>query len=493
LDAKAMNEIESGLIKSCPVLFPLVLLLLICGWAAAATIETVDVDSLKRNVIVLPNGGKAMCIVYNDHNWHEVDVAVLSGAEVVDRDVCVEVKFDAMIPPDKIKLFGQQGAVILGEAEKFRLAAEQLKRDDNLWLCGELRQKKDGKGVELHVIHLAKQPPDLQKYENQIAAREKNKDAEGLIETGYKIEQLRKNNLSRFDQFDKLGLLRLRAWEKGLALKEAALKPDDVDGLFAVAQQWRDLCQNHSKFRQGVVRVLELDPDHPRASRVAEQELGLIKFEDKWMRDDQLQERINARKAAQEIQNRTNKAALDEQTRALAQAVANRPLLLARFQAALRTGAAAERAKAAEELGREAAASPDVGFGEAAVDILANLSDAGAVSPGLETALKSGVAELRGRIFEALVWRRRQEDAAALRLLARALSAEKNVETARLGVEALTALGGKAAAGVLVESLNTPERAVREECMDGLKTLTRQSLGTKEEWEEWWRNNKEEF
>src|SRR5208283_2998420 len=105
---------------------------------------------------------------------------------------------------------------------------------------------------------------------------------------------------------------------------------------------------------------------------------------------------------------------------------AERLNLLVRYQAALRSGDPATLAKAAADLGKAAAASPDAGFGTEAVEVLANLSAAAAVSPGLEAAVKSDFPEVRARVFEALAWRGRQEDPAALEALAKAFIAEKN-------------------------------------------------------------------
>ena len=79
----------------------------------------------------------------------------------------------------------------------------------------------------------------------------------------------------------------------------------------------------------------------------------------------------------------------------------------------------------------------------------------------------------------------------ALKVLTEALKAEKDVPTrARRRPEALVATNSKPAIGTLVASLAATEPTIRDEVVAGLKTATKQSLASKEEWENWWQNNK---
>lgn len=465
-----------------------VLLLGLCARGFAAAVESVDLDALPRNVIVLPNDTRAVFISYADRNWREADPQALATADEADKDICFEAKFEAAIAPDKIKLFGMALKVTLADRAKFRAVSGELKLDDNVWICGEAVPLPEGKGVAVRVTHLLRQPPDLQKYESQIAQREKKNDCEGLLETGCRIDQLRRNRQVNFDSFDRLRVLRNKAFEKGLALKEEALRRDDADGLFALAQQWRELLQNHSKFRACVEKCLKIDPDHPRAGLIAKQELGLSLFEGKWLREEQIKEIRSARSLDQERQTAAQKAAQEARQRAQAQAVSDRPRLLARHQLALQKNDPQARGEAVLALGGAAGNSQDSGFGESAVELLAGIKGAEAVQ-GLEASGRSGFPEVRRRVLEILVWRGRQQDAAAWDALPRVLAAEKDAETARAAVDALTALGGPAAVRVLVQSMAARDRAVCDEISDGLRLLTRQNISTREGWEAWWSKN----
>jgi hypothetical protein len=64
------------------------------------------------------------------------------------------------------------------------------------------------------------------------------------------------------------------------------------------------------------------------------------------------------------------------------------------------------------------------------------------------------------------------------------------LETAKAGIGALVALGSKPALGTLVASINNPESGIRQEIIGGLQSATKQTLATKEAWDEWWAKNK---
>src|SRR6185295_17000567 len=116
------------------------------------------------------------------------------------------------------------------------------------------------------------------RYDQRIGFLEKKNDFEALIDLGHRIEQQRTGNPTGFESFDKLGMLKNKAFENGLRLKEASLKRDDADGLFAVALQWKELLNRHSNFRMLAEKCLKIDPDHPKAKRFAD-ELGLVMYE----------------------------------------------------------------------------------------------------------------------------------------------------------------------------------------------------------------------
>ncbi|MFH0939372.1 MAG: HEAT repeat domain-containing protein [Planctomycetota bacterium] len=468
------------------------LLALWCASLSAGTLETVNMEDLPRKVINLPNNTTMTFISYGDRSWREIAMSVLTGSEVVDKDVCLEAKFDFALPPDKLKLFNSRGTVIVDDHSKFK-AASALKRGDNLFLCGELQTSKKEKGVELLVVMLAKELPDLQKYQRRIAMLEKKNDGDSLMETGHRIEELRKNAQFNLDEFDKLGLLRDKAWKTGLTIKMRALSRDDADAMFALALQWRDLLHNNSQFRMLAEQALRVDPDHPRAGVIAEQDLRLKKFEGKWLQESQIKDIQTARDQERRRLNEAERLAAEAKNRMLAKVIADRSILLIKAQIALRSSGQAAREKAIRALGEAISASLDAGFGEEAVDVLANLSDRAAVKPGLELAAQSGFPEVRRKVFAALVWRGRQQDDTALPVLGVALSAEKDSLTVCACVDALVSFGGNAAVRALMRGLMTDDRSAREEIIEGLKLIAKQQITSKEGWETWWSQNKDAF
>ena len=476
--------------------------LLLFAAAPALCADNVNVDELEHKFIKLPNGATVEIVVYNGHNWRLVDPAILLGNDDSDPDVCFETKFD-VLEKDHIKLFGQKGVIVLEDRSKLK-ALNELKRMDNVMLFGTLG--KVGGKLELRLVESLKIDPDLQRYDKLIAVMEKQAEAditaearknigERIVEMGHKIEQQRKQvmNIGIAD-FEKLGSLRDKAFKKGLTIKEGALRRDDADAVFDLALQWRELLRNNAKFRELVRRCLQIDPDHPKASRIAESEMGLFKFENsKWLEKAEVEKILQQRKLDQERLDTAQKAALEQKARELADAIKARPQLLIESQAAIRTDDAKGRQGAIASLGEAIWKTPDVGFGEEAVNILAGISDPAAIAPGLETAAKSEIPEIRREVLEALVWRGRQKDKSALAVLERVLKAEKDSSTARAGVDALAAMGGRSAASTLVASLGAPDNGVRDEIIEGLKAVVRQPINSKEGWEDWWSKNKDSY
>ncbi|HYF47758.1 MAG TPA: HEAT repeat domain-containing protein [Planctomycetota bacterium] len=471
-------------------------LILICSACAFSFAgDMVNVDELPHKTHQLPDGTKYTVITYGERNWRKVAPSVLEGLEATDRDICFEAKFDSVVPPDKLKLFGQQGTLIVSDRAEFKRLQTELRRTDNIWFAGELRKSKDGKSVELVLLHTLKQPKDLEKFELKIAALIKKGDFDGLIETGYLIEQQRTqggNLEGGIKWFDDMGTLKTKAFETGLNLKEKSLKRDDADGLFAVALQWKEIMRRYAKFRELVERVLKIDPGHPRAQKFAE-ELGLEKFEGVWLRKDEVARLKLQQKQNQDRLNEEQKNELERKRKALEEAVAQRPQLLSRYQASLRVSDPTARQAAIASFGEAIGKSPDAGFGLEAAEVLVNLSDPAAVSPGLEKAIKSEHADVRRVVYEGLIWRGAQEQSAAFDLLAAALRTEKDSNAAHSAVDSLVSMGGKPAAATLIACLAADDKIVREEVIDGLKQVTKQSLNSKEAWQDWWAKNKDTF
>ncbi len=479
------------------------LLLITLAFAAQAG-DAVNVDELTHSIIALPNGQRAEVILYKGINYRVVGVEVLVGNNAADPDVCFEAKFDSVTLPDHIKLFGSPGELIVEDRDTLKFAKSEFKRADNVWFCGSLRKAKDGRSVEFVVADLQRQLPDLERYIKRIARLEKkftdetqSRDermivAESSIDLGHRIDQDMKQAMSNFTDFDRLGALRDKAYDIGLENKERALRSDDADGFFALAEQWKELRRKMPKYRLLVLKCLELDPDHPRASRVALDTFNMDKYEGRWLRREQIED---IRKSKQDDQ-----AKLDQATKAKAErfkreqeaAIAERSSLLLKSEQALCTNDPKARDGALKSLGEAAQNSIDPGFGEKAVEILSNLDDRAAVYPGLDLASKSQFPEVRRMAYEALAWRSvvKEDQETALKTLSEALKAEKDATAAKVGVEALVALDSKPGISTLIASLNTNETAVQNEIIVGLKAATKQTLPNREAWESWWSKNK---
>lgn len=459
--------------------------------AAGARAENVtNIDELPRKIISLPNGTQAEVITFNDHNWRVVDPTVLSGADARDPDVCFEAKFDMYVTPDRIRVFGVTN--LLAIDEKLRKKAQtEFKRSDNVWLCGTLRPGSAGKPVQFTAVDLIKQPPDDVKFEARIRKLEADGEADRLIELGHRIEQQTKQDVIGFANFDKLTILRDKAFEIGLQLKEKSLKPGDADGHFTLGVQWRDLRRKNSKFRELLRKALQIDPDHPNASRVAQDELQMVKFERRWISKSEM-DRIDDEKKAELVRQTTASAAAAEaRARARAQAAADRPTLILAQYSAMAESTPANREQAIVALGNAIQKTIDPGFAEEAMDLLANI-DHPAVVNALNNATTSDLPEVRRVGYDALAWRG-QSDAQAVTLLGKALAAERDINALKSGLSAIKVLRPKLAASALVASLANSERAARDEIIEALKVTTQQPHATKEAWEGWWSQNQATF
>jgi hypothetical protein len=461
---------------------------------SARAAENISIDDLPHKTLPLPDGTKVTVVEYAGRNWRLVEASVLQDTAMAGQEVCFEAKYDSLIQPDKVKLFGLPGTIVIEDRLRFKDTGTKVKRTDNIAFFGELRRAKDGKSVEMVNQHMLKQVEDVPRYQNRIAALEKKNEYEALIELGHKIEQVRTGNIQGdFEIFQKLENLRDKAWDVGLTLKENSLKRDDADGFFALGQQWKDLRKKHAKYRAMLERCLKIDPDHPRAKQLAPTELGLQLFEGVWRRKEDVDKIVATRKADQERLDAAQKAEIEAKQRELEKAIAERPMKLIKHQSAMRAVDAAARQAAIVEFGDVIGKSPDPGFGRPAIDVLANLSDAAAVAQGLALAAKSELPDVRREVYDALAWRGRQQDQASLDTMAQALTAEKDSETTHSAIDALVALGGKPAAATLVSSLTAADRGVREEIIEGLKLVTKQGYTSPEAWQDWWKKNKDTF
>jgi hypothetical protein len=474
----------------------------ICTLLSSARAENVNVDELEHSIISLPNGQRAEVVRFNGIPYRVVNPEILTGNDDSDPDVCFEAKFDSVVQPNRVKLFGQAGTLIVESRESLRTAAT-YKRSDNIWFCGSLRKAKGGKGLEFQVVELQKQPDDLERYAKRVARLEKKLSdqtlsredrmviAESSIELGRRIEnEIKSASLPDFSQMEKIAALRDKAYGVGLDSKEKALKADDADAFFELGEQWMEYRHKAQDFRRLVLKCLSLDPDHARASRVAEEKFNMVKYEGKWLRREDMEdiekaklEDVKKLEAAKKAQAERFKADQERE-------IADRPGKLMKLQMALCTNDPKYRDGALESLGQEIKRSLDPAFGLQAIEVLANLRDSGAVS-GLSLAGGSQWPAVRRQAYEALAWRSTMKDdqELALRVMSDALKVEKDEPTAKAGIEALVSTKSKPALGPLVAALATSDATVRGDLIKGLNDATSQNLSTKDEWEKWWQAN----
>ena len=184
--------------------------------------------------------------------YRVVNPEILTGNDDSDPDVCFEAKFDSVVQPNLVKLFGQAGTVIVESRETLKAAAA-YKRSDNVWFCGSLRKAKGGKGLEFVVVEMQRQLDDLDRYAKKVARLEKKLTepnlaredrmviAESAIDLGRRIEgDIKSSNLPDFSQVEKISALRDKAYGVGLENKEKAIKADDADAFFELGEQWME-------------------------------------------------------------------------------------------------------------------------------------------------------------------------------------------------------------------------------------------------------------
>lgn len=472
---------------------------LAAGVAKAGT-APLDVEALPHSTYTGANGVQVSFVRYADQNWTEIDpVTVLSAKDSLYKEVCFEGKFESFIDPIGLKLIGVEGKIIFEDKAK-RKSAPELKALDNVWICGTIQPAKNGQGQEVLINELAKLPPDTQRFENKLLALEHAGNVQGLIDLGQKIEQSIKNGRNGqglgIVGFDRMAKLRDNAWAAAIGIKEKNMRPSDANACYEIALMYRELMHRTPLYRTWVLKALEIDPDHNGARKDAEHVFGLVydgkKFVSK-AESDRLQKEQEL--AAKELAEQQKALDRDRTTRR-AQEIAERTVRLLEFQSALRTSDPQAREGATTTLGDEVRKSLDLGFSLSAVDILTNMNDAAAISPGLEKAARSEFIEVRQLVYASLAWRASQNDInsqVAYGVLGSALKAEKQKEPAQAASAALVEAGGKGAVGALIAGLDSSDAAVCEAMIDGLKKITRLQHQKKEEWLTWWNDNKDQL
>lgn len=464
--------------------------------ALSASNAPFNVEDLPHSTYKGANGVQISFVRYADQNWTEIDPAVvLSQHDSLYKEVCFEGKFETFLEPITLKLTGVDGKIVFEDKAK-RKAAPEMKALDNVWVCGTLQQGKDG-NLQVLIFELAKLPPDAQRFENKFVTLEHNRNVPGLIELGQKIELCMKNSRNGgigIQGYDRLSLLRDRAWASAISFKEKDMKPTDANSAYEVAVMYRDLLHRTPLYRTWVLKTLEIDPEHSNAGKDAEHVFGMIRVGDKYMsKADYERNQRDQEQTTKEMAERQKAVEHERSTRRM-QEIAERTVRLLDFQAALRTSDPAARVGALTTLGEEIKKSLDLGFSLSAVDILTNMNDAAAILPGLDNASKSEFIQVRKLVYASLAWRAAQNDVnsqIAFDVLGSALKTEKAKEAAQGAAAALVETGGKRAVETLISGLDSSEPAVCDALMDGLKKLTHLQHQKKDEWINWWKENKD--
>lgn len=464
------------------------LLLALCAALPAWAANVIDPDDLPREEILLPDGSKVYNVRYLNRNWRQTTPDVLLAKRIQDtEDVCFETKFD-IVENKAVKLFGQNGQIVCFDESKLKEMKTYM-RMDNVWICGKLRPVKEGAGLELVLVDIARLPEDLVLCRNRLSTLEKRKDAEGLLELGHRITKILEQVLRDFNQHEQFMILRSKAWSQGLTLKEQQLAEDDVDGMYALAEKWVELLRKTSKRNELVLRILRRDPEHRKASRVAREELDMVLHEGRWKTKKERDADVAAQLEQVARMDAEKRAALEAKRRQQEAAMRERAQILVKYQIAIRTADGVKELEGAiESLGKAIQNSPDPRFGRQGVEVLASIGDPSAVYPGLDAAAKSEFPEVRRDTFAVLAWRGGEN---ALKTLAHSLRKEWEPAVVRSGVEALVRRGDRPALEALIDCLQAEDRKVQAEVTEGLKSLTRVANPDRDAWLKWWSENKE--
>jgi hypothetical protein len=449
----------------------------------------VDPDELPRNPVLLPDGTKTYHVRYLHRNWREATSQVLQTRVLHHpEDVCFEAKF-ADISDGVLKLLSNSGRIICNDPQHVRYA-QRLLRGDNIWLCGILKAREDGNGVEFHVEDIRKMKGDLQRAQSHFARLQERKDAKGLISLGNDISKILTSNMYDFNEHDQFLELRTKAWTRALLLMEKQLGKDDAAGLYALALKWKDLLHKTHKYHQTIRKVLKIDSTHHDASRIAVEEIGLVKFRGKWMTKDKKVSLVEKEREKQDKIARSERETKAAAAKRFEEAKANRFKLLTKYQVSLRTRDVKALERAYRSLGEAIRNSPDEDFGRRAIEILGNVGDPYAVWPGLDMAVKTELPSVRCHAFRTLAWLGTEN---ALEVLATSVQAEKDIEAARICIKAIVTSGGKPRRSIkaLVSGLSNPDKAIVDAVVNGLRKLTGLKHADKDAWVNWWSENSE--
>lgn len=464
------------------------------GLAGAAwATENISPDDMERVEAELTStGAKVSMLKHKNRTWRPTAVEVLKE-RVVDessKDICFEAKFDSA-DIRAMKLFKNDARLVVLD-EGLMAFFKKLRPMDNIWLCGTLRPRTDDKpGIELKVEDVIRLPEDFDREQNRFAKLSGLNDADGLIELGHRITRLLQDGVGLdFKKRDNFQMLQRKAWSQGLTLKEAKLeKSTDADAMFALAEQWRELLRNNRKFHEWVVRTLSIDPEHMKAVSAAREQLGMEFLLDvkKWVTKDEARKHREDLERMAALADEQKRKELARQRLQLEEAIAERPIRLAALKSAVRVALDLKSlTEALEALGKAVQSSPDLRFGRAGVDLLANVADPTAVS-GLKFAAECPLPEIRTDVYRALSWRGGDN---ALRTLTHALRKEKDVSAVSVGVDALVDRADRPALEALIQCLDTSQAKSVDVVVVGLKRLQNSNLATKDEWLRWWDSNK---
>lgn len=456
------------------------------------------IDALPHRTLLLPDYTTVEVYELNGSAYKRISVGMLEQSALGGDGVCFEAKFLALTPDAQLKISGSTVPLIPGALELIR-KLKALKNGDNLSCFGTLRKAGDGKSVEFTLIEFFKEAGDLERFQalfmalkhraEQVAKRDQQSLAADFMDLGKRASTAANQPTLTGNENFALSALASSAYAAGLDLKQSTIqdqRPNDAESWFSLAQEYRELQRsNVAKYRELVLKTLELDADHAGAGRSAEQ-LGYQKFEGRWRTPEQIAELVRRRDADQA--RLTELAA--QRVRALRDRVTAEGPQLSSHLAAEMSSHNRTRAEAALAFYHEIVdEAPDVGG-----PLLASLADIDGPETlsALSFASQSPSPTLRSLGYEALAWRSNhaEEREAALKLLCDALKSEHASDAARSGVEALVALGTKPAIGALVCSLSTNDAAVRDAIILGLKAATHQPLGSREAWNEWWAKNR---
>src|SRR5437868_8290234 len=125
-------------------LLAITLALIPVGLAAAEN----DGDAPPPRVIL----GKSEAVMRDGQPYRVSQPEQVSKETLAEPNIYIESKFEAFAPPDRAKVAGLNGVLLLNDSTEALKAAKALKHGESLWCCGTLQLASDHTTLEVRIL-----------------------------------------------------------------------------------------------------------------------------------------------------------------------------------------------------------------------------------------------------------------------------------------------------------------------------------------------------